>query len=666
MMRKRHANIETRFLLSVLLISVYTFFFTSENCATAQVVVEKSKDKVIISGVPYYIHIVKKGETAYSISKAYGVTVDELARLNPDASIVLKEGQVLRIPVVETQGGISQPKTAASEQKRDETKFFYHKLRPGDTIYSLAKNYGVSVDDIIRSNPGTDINKLPVGSEIAIPRRDLITTPKTIEEPDKEYMEHRVAKGESLASIAEKYEISVRELRRENRGIIFPRVDEIIKIPVYRINEQVPADNVKTDTLKAETEIPEFEIPSEITPVRNLRGKFNVAVLLPFFTYENAIRSEIDSSQVIKGKTVYRIVKRPEYWLYPSSIPFIELYQGILVAADTLRSMGLEINIYTYDTSIDSSDIVSLISSDRLKKMDLIIGPVYTDELLQIAEYSKENKIPVVSPVPLRNNMLLKDDPYLFMAIPSVEVAQQSIAKRARLFKNSNFVFIHNDSTRSNPLIINFRNLLLREIGSATDYDSIKFKELLFISRSALPTDSINRLEQALSPMEENVVIIASENYSVLSETIIDLHTLSRKYNIRLLGYPAVRELVNLDPKLYFDLGIELYSYYWIDYKQPDVISFLKTYRKKYLSEPPETSYVWQGYDIIYYFLSGLAIHGKQFINRPSIHNPDLLETRFYFRQKTRNDGFENNHLYLLKYIQNMEIVVLKEEWQNP
>jgi LysM repeat protein len=51
----------------------------------AQVVVEKSKDKVVISGLPYYIHIVKKGETVYSISRAYGITPQDLTRENPSA-----------------------------------------------------------------------------------------------------------------------------------------------------------------------------------------------------------------------------------------------------------------------------------------------------------------------------------------------------------------------------------------------------------------------------------------------------------------------------------------------------------------------------------------------------------------------------------------------------
>ena len=65
----------------------------------SQVFVERSKDKVIISGIPYYIHLVKKGETAYSISKAYGISVEELTKENPPAVYGVNEGQALRIPI---------------------------------------------------------------------------------------------------------------------------------------------------------------------------------------------------------------------------------------------------------------------------------------------------------------------------------------------------------------------------------------------------------------------------------------------------------------------------------------------------------------------------------------------------------------------------------------
>jgi LysM repeat protein len=184
----------------------------------AQVVVERSKDKVIIAGTQYYIHQVKKGETAYSISKAYGVTVEELTKENPPAVYGINEGQTLRIPVREISDKIPE-QTEQPKLKHDEAKFIYHKMQAGETVYSLSKAYGVSENDIISSNPGIEISRLPVNAEIAVPRKNFMTERQEFAEPSLNYLFHKVEKGESMSSIATQYGLTVRELRKENRNI---------------------------------------------------------------------------------------------------------------------------------------------------------------------------------------------------------------------------------------------------------------------------------------------------------------------------------------------------------------------------------------------------------------------------------------------------------------
>jgi hypothetical protein len=158
------------------------------------------------------------------------------------------------------------------------------------------------------------------------------------------------------------------------------------------------------------------------------------------------------------------------------------------------------------------------------------------------------------------------------------------------------------------------------------------------------------------------VIIIASEDTPVMSESITDIHTLSRKFDLNVFGYPNMRYLDNLDHKICFDLGLMIYSPDWIDYSQQDIIQFNSDFRAKFLTEPSEMSYAWQGYDIIYYFISGLAIHGKEFISHPEIHNPDLLHTEYEFRRRTSNDGFENQKLFLVRYSNSYELELVNDE----
>ncbi len=66
--------------------------------------VKRTQEKTIVSGKVYYIHTVLKGQTLYSISRAYEVSQDEIIRENPGTDpATLKEGQVLRIPAVGSQ-----------------------------------------------------------------------------------------------------------------------------------------------------------------------------------------------------------------------------------------------------------------------------------------------------------------------------------------------------------------------------------------------------------------------------------------------------------------------------------------------------------------------------------------------------------------------------------
>ncbi len=98
------------------------------------------------------IYTVKKGDTLYSIAKKYGTTVSVLARYNgitdPD---VLSVNTVLRIPV--------------ENDPEDEKQYI---VQSGDTLYKIAREYGVSVTDLINLNRLTCPDKLYPGQVIKI------------------------------------------------------------------------------------------------------------------------------------------------------------------------------------------------------------------------------------------------------------------------------------------------------------------------------------------------------------------------------------------------------------------------------------------------------------------------------------------------------------------
>lgn len=635
--------------------------------AQAQVAVERSKDKVVIEGETWYIHMVKKGETYYSISRAYGISTEQLSKENPSAGATLKEGQSLRIPV-KIVSSVPPAKTpAATEMVHDDTRFIYHKLNHGETIYFLSKTYDVSEQEIIRSNPGIDITRLPLGSEIAIPRKNIAeirhsTNANTNSNTAQEYY-HKVAGGETLSSIARHYGISLREIKRANRGIRFPQVGDYVRIPGFSQEVQKPVETEIIDTLPDVTEAPVvvYEKPSEHTQISNLNGSFDLAVLLPFYLWENARYYDTDSAKTAKGRTESRRVTRPEGWIYPASLEFVEMYEGILMAADTLRTLGLDVNIHAFDIKSDTVEIIRLLNSGSLDKMDLIIGPVYSKNLSLVASYAGKLEIPVVSPVPLFSNSVLYNNPFLFLAGSSLEVAQKAIARKSGEYSDHNFILIHSPQDTPEEDVGRFKSMIYDELISRISEDRIKIKDINFYSRSEYGRDSVNKLSHALSENTGNVVIIASEDAPVMSEMVMEVRNLSRKFDIKVFGYPEMRNLSNIDPKFFFDLGLMVYTPLWIDYSSEDVGAFISDFRNKFYTEPSGQSYAWQGYDIAYYFLSGMAMHGKEFILHPEIHYPDLLHTDFDFRRKSINDGFENQKLYLIRYTNNYDLSLIKE-----
>ncbi len=546
---------------------------------------------------------------------------------------------------------------------RDENKYIYHRLQPGETIYFLSRTYSVSENDIIQNNPGIDINKLPLGYEIVIPRKEFMNSKQNFSQIDTRAYYHKVVKGETMSSIARHYGLTVRELRRANRDTRFPQVGDYLRIPGMKVPESKPVEAISPDTVPVipEGQVVYLERPPEYTQVRNLEGSFKVAVLLPFYLDENMKRAEVDSSKSAKGKKIYKTISRTDDWIYPRSLGFVEMYEGMLLAADTLRSLGLNIDIQVFDIKSDTIEVTRLINSGRLANMDLIIGPVFSGNLAIVAAYAGSIGIPVVSPVQLNNNSALINNPMLFMASSSLEVAQNAIARKIGEYYDSNLVLIHSDSDGEDQDYSRFKSMILNELSLKIPFEEIKLKDFIFYSRSVFGNDSINRLSHALSERSPNVIIIASEDGPVMSESLTNVHALSRKYDVNVFGYPSMRYLDNLDHKICFDLGLMIYSPYWIDYSRPDVRQFNSDFRKKFYTEPSEISYAWQGYDIVYYFLSGIAMHGKEFIAHPEIHSPELLHTDFDFRRKSVNDGFENEKLFLIRYTNNYDLELVGE-----
>ena len=141
-------------------------------------------------------YVVKKGDTLYGISNQFGVSVTELASLNNISGSNLKIGTVLKIP---TKSG-TNPST-----------MFMYTVKKGDSLYSIANKYNTTVQKIMDLNYLTNTN-LSVGQVLRIPENYLSDSELTL----PNYINYVVKKGDSLYSIARDYNISVDTLMKDN------------------------------------------------------------------------------------------------------------------------------------------------------------------------------------------------------------------------------------------------------------------------------------------------------------------------------------------------------------------------------------------------------------------------------------------------------------------
>ena len=141
-------------------------------------------------------YVVKPGDTLWGISNQYGVNVSDLAAINNITGSTLRIGQVLKIP---------------NNSGNNPDNMFMYTVKKGDSLYSIAKKYSTSVEEIKRINYLTS-NNLVIGQVLRIP--EMYTKPEDMVLPN--YVNYKVVKGDTLYSIARKFNVSVDSIINDN------------------------------------------------------------------------------------------------------------------------------------------------------------------------------------------------------------------------------------------------------------------------------------------------------------------------------------------------------------------------------------------------------------------------------------------------------------------
>ena len=149
----------------------------------------------------YLIYTIKKGDNLYDIAKNYNITLDELINFNQQGSTLLHIGEQLLIPI--------------NNQTNNNIQYV---IKPGDTLYNIAKRYNTNVDEIKRIN-NLNNNMLKIGETILIPGTS-------------NYQTYVIRTNDTLEGIALRYNTTVENIMKANNLLTDDvTVGQIILIP---------------------------------------------------------------------------------------------------------------------------------------------------------------------------------------------------------------------------------------------------------------------------------------------------------------------------------------------------------------------------------------------------------------------------------------------------
>ncbi len=598
--------------VSLYLISLI-FLVVSAQMITAQNTVKVSTKKVNIDGKLYYIHKIKKGQTLYAIAKAYDVPVNDIAFENPGVFDGLKVGQELKIPVKEI----------------DEGKYIKHLVVKGETVYSICRQYSITQTELEQLNPAI-VNGLQADVYIKIPKKETslsyhqFETNKKKPVTDKDtsrFIYHIVKNKETLYSLSKKYDVPIDRILRNNVEVAQNGLKKgsVLKIP--RKQKPIVTSGItypSTDSL-----VTRFDSLTSILDTVfsscNTSGykhpNINVLLVLPFHKNNFKVPADYDFDDASNYRT----------------FPFIEFYEGILLAVDTLRKCGLNINLKVADSN-DSLTVKSYL--DKGWKPDLFIGSSNTKVFSFVYRWRNEN-LTFIDPFKTKRQIFSNR---FFKVVPSSESQMNYLKSFVLSLDSVNLIIPESEFAKDRIM----EDSIYKELYNAP---VIKNKNFI-VKKVNYRKSGMKEIENALSVGRRNFVFFLSTDEPEVNKFLSKIRLMTNDYDISVVGHPLWRNF-QLDYAHLHRLQSYLVLPNFINYESDTIRQFMSTF-KLYFRKIP-TKFGFWGYDIMWYFSNAVGYFGTDFSHCLSSYHPFLLESLFRFEQD-KNGNFENCGVFVIQY----------------
>lgn len=526
----------------------------------------------------------------------------------------------------------------------DGVKYTIHDVARGETLYSLARKYGVTVDEIVSANASL-VNGLKAGERIKIPVKvDVATAPA--EQPKARL--HKVAKGETLYSLAKQNNLTVEELRAANphirRGL---KAGQIIEIPI-KMEQSVEQVVVQT-TPKSSTEV----TPQTEQVQRDTITDISSSKPMLFRTLKQGETAEVALLLPLGSE------EKP-------SQNYLDFYRGFLIGLDSVRMSGHSVNLNLYNTAHDYNRIEQIISSEALDKVDLVVGPVYEDELIPVATALRKRHTPIVSPLA---NLTQTKSNRVFQMSPSPAT---KLNKVRTMFDGSKRVVIISTDNIDKEFDAEVRSML----GSTTKVVEHKYiyehpsviekreKEREKMREAGLEVDNTPSPSD-MSPLlrgDEPTVIVITANNEIEVDRILaaiasaNIALTARSQRIApfvVYGNNRWNRYRNIDRAILFANNVTMLSTYHARRSEPIIRSFDKRFVEEFGALP--SLYAYRGYDAAVVFIN--ALYDTMERGMEGAYAKPLL-TPYIFEQNQTTGVRVNNQWIKVNYNSNFTITI--------
>ncbi|WP_407403399.1 LysM peptidoglycan-binding domain-containing protein [Chryseobacterium sp.] len=552
-------------------------------------------------------HTVEKGDNPYNISKKYGITVDELLKNNPkykDGKLAI--GDILNIKKatpVSTSVAKATPTPVVTSSKLGVII-----LQPKQTVYGITKQYKISETDLRKLNPELD-SHLKIGDEITLPLASIkkyggnqqsATASPIITEPtpvsntktkidssneratstvssssQDEYVTYEVQSGDTVFSIVNKYGVTIDELIALN-----PELSKGLKAGMVLKIKKLDAAYVKKSG-----------------------DALNVVLMLPFGYNSNEAQ--------------YRNMA-------------LDFLTGAKLAIEKNTSKGQKLDIKIVDSGNEAT-FKSSLTQINPNNTDLIIGPFFKSNVIDLLDFTKTQKIPVVAP--FANSPELYNYSNLIIVETNDQTYSDKIVEEVKTIYSNQKIYIVADSKKDNA------NYIKGNLEKA-----VKDPNVVIINSAADIQLDQNMMTGQSAPV---IAILANNNDSVGEAFSSKMIALSKE--VQGMRAFSMYSVPSFEKKI--DELSQANLVYLMDRKINTEGSFeketLAAYKAKYCKTPGKYAII--GFDVVNDMLSRENKKGEIFKQMDKVQTQ--LATKFEFVKSKANGAYVNTGLRVVRLV---------------